>query len=144
MRLITLQGEYYQQFDADLTQEVPGESFGGWKQAPLTLDLKHTALVVMQVWDTGTPQQYPGWYRTVEFLPRAQEILDNVMPPLLAAVRAAGMTLIHVVGGGDYYRTYPGYQRSVALAGLSPEISRITPDPTWEKLNLFRSQNIFP
>jgi hypothetical protein len=143
MRLITLQADYYQQFDADLTQEVPGESYGGWRCAPVSLDLSHTALVVMHAWETGTPEQYPGWYRAVEYIPRSQEILASVMPALLEAVRTAGMTLIHVVGGGDYYRTYAGYQRAVALAGLPPAISRVTPDPTWEKLRLFRSQHSF-
>src|SRR5690606_36133879 len=108
----------------------------------LTLDLNHTALVVMHAWETGTPQQYPGWYRAVEYMPRAQQILNNVMPPLLAAVRRAGMTLLHVVGGGDYYRDYPGYRRAVTLAGPSPAVPRVTPDPIWEELHRFRSQHV--
>lgn len=143
MRPIILQGDYYQQFDADLTGEVPGEGYGGWQRAPLTLDLEHTALVVMHAWETGTPEQYPGWYRAVEYMPRAQEILTNVIPGLLAAVRASGMTLLHVVGGGDYYHTYPGYQRAVALAGPQPTASRVVTDPTLEALNQFRSQHVF-
>jgi hypothetical protein len=143
MRPIKLQADYYQQFDADLTREVPGEGYGGWRRAPLTLDLEHTALVVMHAWETGTPAQYPGWYRAVEYMPRAQAILTEVMPPLLAAVRAAGMTLLHVVGGGDYYCTYPGYQRAVALAGPSPTTPRVAPDPTWEELRRFRNQHVF-
>jgi hypothetical protein len=143
MRPITLQGDYYQQFDADLTREVPGEGYGGWQRAPLTLDLKHTALVLMHAWETGTPEQYPGWYRAVEYMPRAQEILTNVIPGLLSAVRASGMTLLHVVGGGDYYHAYPGYQRAVALAGPSPTAPRVTSDPTLEALNHFRAQRVF-
>jgi hypothetical protein len=143
MRTITLQGDYYQQFDADLTREIPGEGYGGWQRAPLILDLEHTAVVVMHAWETGTPQQYPGWYRAVEYMPRAQEILADVMPTLLSAVRAAGVTLLHVVGGGDYYCQYPGYQCAVALAGPSPVPPRVTADPTWEALGRFRSQHVF-
>ena len=143
MRPITLQGEYYQQFDADLTRDVPGEGYGGWQRAPLTLDLAHTALVVMHAWETGTPEQYPGWYRAVEYMPRAQEILAQTMPTLLATVRAARMPLLHVVGGGDYYHTYPGYQRAVALAGPAPIPLHVAPDPTWEGLGRFRNQHVF-
>jgi hypothetical protein len=143
MRPLTLQAEYYQQFDADLTRDVPGEGYGGWQVAPLILDLEHTALVVMHAWETGTPEQYPGWYRAVEYMPRAQEILANVIPTLLAAVRASGMTLLHVVGGGDYYCHYPGYQRAVELAGPSPSNLRVEPDPIWTELSRFRSQHVF-
>lgn len=143
MRSITLQGEYYQQFDADLTREVPGEGYGGWQSAPLTLDLEHTALVVMHAWETGTPGQFPGWYRAVEYMPRAQAILTGVMPSLLATVRASAMTLLHVVGGGDYYCTYPGYQRALALAGPSPTVSHIATDSTYEELQRFRSRHVF-
>lgn len=143
MRPITLQGDYYQQFDADLSRDIPGEGYGGWQRAPLTLDLEHTALVVMHAWETGTPEQYPGWYRAVEYIPRSQQILAEVMPPLLAAVRAAGMNLFHVVGGGDYYHAYPGYRRALALAGPIPAAPRVTPDSTYAELNRFRAQHVF-
>ena len=143
MRPITLQGSYYQQFDADLTRDIPGEGYGGWQTAPLTLDLEHTALVVMHAWETGTPEQYPGWHRAVEYMPRAQAIIDNVFPPLLASVRASGIKLFHVVGGGDYYHSYPGYQRALALAGPAPAAPRIAADPTLEALTRFRSQHVF-
>ncbi|MCC6456120.1 MAG: hypothetical protein IT328_14290 [Caldilineaceae bacterium] len=143
MHPITLQAEYYQQFDADLAREVPGEGYGGWQSAPLTLDLEHTALVVMHAWETGTPQQYPGWYRAVEYIPRSQEILANVMPPLLATARAKGITLFHVVGGGDYYSRYPGYQRALALAGPSPSTPRVATDATWQELRRFRAEHVF-
>lgn len=142
-RPVTLQGEYYQQFDADLSRDVPGEGYGGWQRAPLTLDLEHTALVVMHAWETGTAEQYPGWYRAVEYIPRSQEILANVMPTLLSTARNVGMNVLHVVGGGDYYRAYPGYQRASALAGPSPTYPQVTRDPTWEQLNRFRSQHVF-
>lgn len=151
MRAITLQADYYQQFDADLTQPVPGAAYTGWQHAPLTLDLDHTALVLMHAWETGTSDQYPGWYRAVEYIPRAQTILDEVIPNLLAAVRGAGMTCLHVVGGGDYYRTCPGYQRAVQLTtaltgaplGAAPPIPQVAADPTLEELRRFRAEHVF-
>jgi hypothetical protein len=68
----------YRQFDADLSLEVPGEGYGGWREVDIEIDLDSTALVVMHAWDTGTPAQYPGWYRAVEYLPRAEEISRSV------------------------------------------------------------------
>lgn len=143
MRPITLQAEYYQQFDADLTLDVPGEGYGGWQQADLAIDLDHTALVVMHAWETGTAERYPGWYRAVEYIPRAQQILDEIFPDLLAAVRAAGVTLFHVVGGGDYYKECAGYQRAVALAGAGAPLPTVPTDPTLDALRRFRSRHVF-
>jgi hypothetical protein len=142
MRPITLHAEYYQQFDADPTRNVPGEGYGGWQSAPLTLDLEHTALVLMHAWETGTQEQYPGWYRAVEYIPRAQAILTQIIPGLLAATRRAGMTLFHVVGGGHYYQNYPGYQRACALAAPAPVQARVAADPTSEELRRFRARYV--
>ncbi len=128
-RLLRCPANYYQQFDADYEREVPAEGYGGWQRAEIELDLDHTALVSMHAWETGTREQYPGWYRAVEYIPRAQEICRTVYPRLMTAVRGAGATLFHVVGGGNYYQSLPGYQRAVALAGpppAAPETSRST------------------
>jgi hypothetical protein len=143
MRAITLRARYYQQFDADLALDVPGEGYGGWQEDDLQIDLDHTAVVGMHAWETGTAAAYPGWYRAVEYIPRSQQILADVFPGLLAAVRASGVTLFHVVGGGDYYRDYPGYQRAVALAGVEPALPRVASDPTLDELRRFRSRHVF-
>lgn len=143
MRALTLTAGYYQQFDADLRRDVPGEGYGGWQRAPLTIDLDSTALVVMHAWNHGSAQQYPGWYRAVEYIPRANAILAEVFPPLLAAVRGAGMTLLHVVGGGDYYRHLPGYRRAVELAGPEPPLPGVPSNPTLDRLRAFRRRAVF-
>src|SRR5437763_8164054 len=116
VKTIRLPAQYYQQFDADLTRDVPGEGYGGWKRAEVELSRPHTAVVIMHAWDCGTREQYPGWYRAVEYIPRANAICAQVFPPLLQAVREQGIRLFHVVGGGDYYKRYPGYQRTRELA----------------------------
>ena len=143
MRPLTLQAAYYQQFDADLTLSVPGEGYGGWQQAPLTLDLAHTAVVIMHAWATGTPEQFPGWYRAVEYIPRSQQMITAILPGLLHTVRTAGIKLFHVVDGGDYYRRYPGYARAVALAGPEPPLPTVPVDPTLAALRAFRSRHVF-
>ena len=143
MHNITLNAQYYQQFDADEALDVPGEGYGGWQTAPVELDLDHTALVVMHAWETGTRAQYPGWYRAVEYIPRAQHIAQNVFPGLLGAARANGLTLLHVVGGGDYYKNYPGYLRARQLAGPALAPQQVTPDAALQQLRQFRSQHVF-
>ncbi|MCC6165671.1 MAG: hypothetical protein IT329_00450 [Caldilineaceae bacterium] len=143
MRPITLTASYYQQFDADYTRPVPGEGYGGWQQAPLTLDLDHTAVVVMHAWNHGHRELYPGWYHAVEYIPRSNAILRDVFPPLLTAVRAARLTLLHVVGGGNYYSRLPGYQHAVSLAGPEPALPRLPSDPALDALRAFRRRAVF-
>jgi len=139
-----LPAHYYQQFDADYNLDVPAEGYGGWKTAEVELDPAHTAVVVMHAWDCGTRAEYPGWYRAVEYIERANEICRTIFPPLLGAVRAANFNLFHVVSGHDCYRQYSGYKRAVALAG--PEVSppeSVQSDPTLDCLREFKRANVF-
>jgi hypothetical protein len=142
VRETNLRAHYYEQFDADLSLDVPGEGYGGWKTTEI--DPGRAGLVVMHAWDTGTPAQYPGWHRCVEYIPRANAICQEIFPRLLGEVRAAGFPLIHVVGGGKYYQHLPGYQRAVSLAPPPAEVRpRAVSDPALDELHRFRSDNVF-
>lgn len=144
MSVIKLQASYYQQFDADFSLDVPGEGYGGWKNGEIEISSDHTAVVVMHAWDTGTREEFPGWHRAVEYIPRADEISRTVLPRLLKAVRDSGMTLFHVVSQSDYCRDYPGYKRAVELAGPEPaKPERMEADPVLERLWDFRERNVF-
>lgn len=144
MTAITISANYYQQFDADFGLDVPGEGYGGWKRAEIPLAPEHTALVVMHAYSCGTREEFPGWHRAVEYIPRAYEISRTVFPGLLAAVRASPLRLFHVVGGGSYFQRYPGYRRAVALAGPEPPpLERVTRDPVREELDRFRADHVF-
>ena len=134
----------YQQFDADFSLDVPAEGMGGWDKVEIDLAPEHTALVVMHAWDIGTYEDYPGWWRACEEIPRTYEICRTVFPPLLTAVRYSGLELFHVVAGGDYYKDCPGYKKAVELAGPEPEpLKRVEPDPVYRKLLQFRSDNVW-
>lgn len=139
-----LPASYYQQFDADFRLDVPGEGYGGWKKSEIEISRDHTAVVMMHAWDMGTRQEYPGWHRAVEYIPRADKICRTVFPRLLKSVRDSHFKLFHVVGGGDYYDDLPGYKRAVKLAGppLKP-LEQIKPDPVLQRLNGFRSEHVF-
>ena len=143
MRKVALDGQYYRQFDADHDLDVPAEGYGGWKRAKVEIDLDHTAVVVMHAWNSGAPDEYPGWYRAVEYIPRARAILNTVFAGLLAGVRASGVRLYHVVGGGDYYRSLDGYRRVVRLAGQALTLEQVEVDPALAELRLFRRRNVF-
>lgn len=144
MGLVKIPANYYQQFDADFDLDVPAEGYGGWKKAEIEIAMERTALVVMHAWDIGAYEDYPGWFRACEEVPRTYEICRTVFPPLLSAVRASNLALFHVVGGGNYYREYPGYQRARTLAGPEPERPpQIASDPTLKKLHRFRADRVW-
>ncbi len=145
MSVVKCPAWFYQQFDADFSLDVPGEGYGGWQREEIPLALNHTAVVVMHAWDCGTYEDYPGWWRAVEEIPRTYQICRTVFPPLLAGVRAAGLPLFHVVGAGDYYQELPGYRRAVELAGPPPApLETVESDPVLEELRLFHLNRVFP
>lgn len=143
MKTTRIRASYYQQFDADYNLDVPAEGYGGWKQAEIELDLQRTAVVVMHAWEAGTRDQYPGWYRAVEYIERGQAIVRDVLPPLLAGVRASGVRLFHVVGGGQYYQSLPGYRRAVDLAGPQKLPGWMQADATLQALRSFKAEHVF-
>jgi len=143
MNPLRLKASVYRQFDADYGRDVPAEGFGGWESAEVELAPAHTALVVMHAWEAGTMAQWPGWRRAVEYHPRALQILADVFPPLLAAVRASPLPVFHVVGGRDYYSHLPGYRRAVELAGPAPVLVPVRKDPTLDRLEALRAERVF-
>ncbi len=147
MSRILIPANYYQQFDGDFNLEVPAEGYGGWKKEPVPIAPEHTALAAMHVWDTGTKEEYPGWYRCAEYLARSPRIIREVFPPLLGAVRNSPLKIIHIISGvpGDKFREYPGYNKTLELAGNEPEhVERVDSDPVVEELRRFRKDNIIP
>lgn len=142
---ITLPTWYYQHHDADYSLDVPEEGFGGWKRDELELSTAHTAVVVMHAWDTGTFEEFPGWWRVVPYIPRAEEICRTVFPGLLAAVRRSPLPLFHVVGGGAYYQELPGYKRAVALAPPPAQGGeRVESDPVLDRILAHKARHGYP
>ena len=144
MSTYRLRAHYYQQFDADFSLDVPAEGYGGWQSERVDLAPEHTALVLMHAWDTGEREDFPGWHRAVEYMPRANQIAREVFPPLLKAVRGSDLPVFHVVGGGRYYDSYPGYLRARALAGdPAPAPDQVMFDPVMERLRALRNDKVF-
>lgn len=98
----------------------------GWRRQVLTFSRRHTALVVMHAIEPPSEEQFPGWFRAVPYLNRSREVLQEAFPPLLAAVRQAGLPVFHV-------------------PGLEPSpVPSVPTDPTWRDLQAFRALNVFP
>lgn len=155
MKPIKICTYYYQQFDADFSKDVPAEGFGGWKKAELEINPAHTALVVMHAWDFGTREQYPGWHKTVEYIPRAYDICKNVFPKLLKTVRASEMKTFHVAVPNENLKKYPGYKYTVELTNerkdnykknddVSKSFAIPERDEEIKKLWTFWSDNVVP
>ena len=120
----------YQQFGADYNLDIPHEAYGGWKEVSVPLSLQRTALVSMHVWQFASREEIPGLYCGHPNIAAADCIAVEVFPPLLSAARSAGMPVIHVVGGSDYYSHLPGYKQTMELAGPEPEPpAGAPPDP---------------
>lgn len=136
----------YQQFDADLSREYPGQGYTGWMQTQIPLDWEHTAVVVMHAWDVGTPEQVPAQYRVCEYVPRSTQIIRERFPSFLEAVRKSGVKLIHVGSRTETsLESLPGYRRSVEKWGVDPEsLPRIPEDPTVAELRRIRATLGFP
>ena len=125
MPSLTLPAHYYRQHDADLAADIPGRGFAGWTTRLLEVPLERSALVSMHAWNPGLDPRIPagpdspygGWFRVVEYLPRAMKITREVFPPLLAAAREAGLAVIHVGSSESYTSRFPEYQRIKEDAG---------------------------
>jgi nicotinamidase-related amidase len=129
---------HYRQFDADFTADVPAEGYGGWNKSDIPWCAERTALVVMHAWDTGTREQFPGWHRAVEYIPRAERIAATTLRDVLDAFRNAAWNRVHVTGGGNYYQHLPGFRPSPAAAG-----NPLGPDPHVGELHRFRAEHVF-
>lgn len=141
-----LTARLYRQFDANPHAPVPAESYGGWQSVEVELDPTRTALVVMHAWDCGPPHAFPGWRRSVDYMARAEKILAEVFPRLLATVRSSPLPVFHVVGGRDYYSHLPGHQHAVRLAGgRSADRPPGAPiDESYRRLQAIRREHGFP
>ncbi len=141
---ITIPANYYQQFDTDLTLDIPAKGYGGWKRQDIQISPEHTALVVMHAWDTGTPEEYPGWWRCVEYMSRAKRISQEIFPPLLSAVRENAFNLYHVASFAQDLNAYPGYAKTLQLAPTEDaSLPSVDSDPILEELHAFRATNVF-
>ena len=110
MNPIRLNAKIYRGYDADLSLDVPADGYLGWDTRQVEINPETTAVVIMHAWDVGPMEEYPGIFRCNEYVIRSYDVCEKVYPSLLEGVRNSPLRLIHVVGGPDYYSSYPGYK----------------------------------
>lgn len=105
---------YYAQQGADIQAQYPAQSFGGWTKMHLPIDPKRVAVVVMHAWQMPSYQDCPGLYEHVEYISRADAIVQERFPGFLESVRKSGIRLIHVGAGFEpQLQEFPGYRRMI-------------------------------
>ncbi|MCK5811913.1 MAG: hypothetical protein KAG94_03390 [Clostridiales bacterium] len=121
--------EYYQQFDADYSLQYPGEGYGGWQKKSLPINLEKTAIILMHIWDPLKIETYPGSYRAVEYLNRAQSIINNQLPQLLTLCRNNHIKIYHMAD-----------EQKTPITKLPIP----TKDTVFKQLSSFKNNNVFP
>ena len=101
----------------------------GWRRTTQEFSANHTAVVVMHAWAPPPPDQLLGWHRAVPYMRDATEVLPQVFPSLLTAVRDQGLPVFHVTGCGP---------------DATPAEPAVPTDPTWESLHEFCQNHVFP
>ncbi len=141
----------YQHYDVEAALPTPAQGMGGWQTVDATLSTRHTALVVMHAWQFDHPEQYPGQRRCVEYLARADAITAQVLPRLLAGVRAAGLPVWHVTAAGmAEAQACPGfaYAKQVRREMLGDVVTPVRPrpaaDPCFQALGALRRARGYP
>jgi nicotinamidase-related amidase len=129
MTVINVPTWYYQQFNADYTLAHPAKGYGGWKKQSLPLNLSKTGFVVMHAWDPYNYEQYKGWYKAVEYLPRARKLLDTTFPLLLESLREQNCHIYHVVD-----------EKPLPITSL-PQPEK---DDIYHELVQFKQEQVFP
>lgn len=129
-RILKLKGEYYRHFPVDFSQGTTGAlGFKGWgNSVDIEVPAEETALVPMHIWNIGlhpklpfSPQGDVGpIMEMLEWASRSVPIIQTVIPPILAAARAAKIPIIHVASDEIYAKKYPGYQQALEIAGAEP------------------------
>lgn len=133
---------YYRQHNADLLAEVPAEAFQGWAKKEIKMPSEETAFLIMHSWNHGLSSKleygrntkFKGVWHVVEYVPRAMEITQKVLGPLLEKVRSSKLTVIHVGSSEDYCKNYSGYRKAKALAGDPPPLPEGAVKKDWGKV----------
>ncbi len=135
-RVIRLPWHIYRHHPADFSRwHEAAVGFRGWEAEERELDLDRCCLALMHFPSTGlTPAtewgpdcQNPNSLGTVEWVPRAMDVVTFRMPRLVKGAREAGLLVVHIAGAP---RKGPVWEKSLKEAGdpPPPDPDRITRD----------------
>jgi len=128
--MLKLKGEYYRHYPFNFTKGKYGATgFKGWGDSiDIEVPAEEIALIAMHIWNIGfhlelqfSPQGKAGAVmEMLEWASRSISIIKNEIPPILKAAREANIQVIHIASDEHYAKKYPGYQRTLHVAGDEP------------------------
>ena len=129
-RILRLKGEYYRHYPFDFSKgKIGAVGFKGWGESVKSeVPAEETALIAMHIWNIGfhpelqfSPAGKAGpVMEMLEWASRSMPIIKTEIPPILQAARDAKIPVIHVASDEHYAKQYPGYQRTLDIAGNEP------------------------
>jgi nicotinamidase-related amidase len=129
-RKLTLNGEYYRHYPVDFSRgKESALGFKGWGESvKISVPPEEIALVLMHIWNVGISPELAwkpdgpagGVMLMAEWAARTVPLIKNEIPPILSAARKAGLPVIHVASSENYAKKYPGYRRTLSIAGAEP------------------------
>lgn len=136
----TVSARYYSRGAADWSLPQPAEGFNGSKTKSITLRTTDTALACMHVLNYGHPDgpsyltnpNSPAYVH--EIVHRTRTLIQTNIAPLVLALRAAGMRIMHLLGGIPAAENYSQYQ-SIHSRIPEPESRGLPPvaHPEWRR-----------
>lgn len=129
-RILNLKGEYYRHYPVDFSRDNEGAlGFKSWGQSiEIAVPADETALLPMHIWNIGLSKELPftsqgpagGVMDMLEWASRSAPIIRTEIPTVLSATRTAKIPIIHIASSESYAAKYPGYKKSVKIAGTEP------------------------
>ena len=135
-RTLKLNGEYYRHYPFDFSKgKIGAVGFKGWGESiDVEAPAEETALVAMHIWNVGFHPNLPfssegkagpvmemlEWASRSIPIVRSVPIIKTEIPPILKAARDSKISVIHVASDEHYAKKYPGYQRTLEIAGQEP------------------------
>lgn len=129
-RTLKLNGEYYRHYPFDFSEgKIGAIGFKGWGESiEIEAPAEETALIAMHIWNVGFDPNLPfssegkagPVMEMLEWASRSIPIIKTEIPPILKAARDANIQVIHVASDEHYAMKYPGYRRTLDIAGNEP------------------------
>ena len=141
--MVRLPWHIYRHYPADFSKwDAAAAGFEGWDAQVRELDISRCCLALMHFPDRGLTAdtelgqdcQNPNYLGTVEWIPRAMDVVTFRMPRLIQAARNAGMLVAHVGVGKRFETDKPIWDKCMKEVGEAPAADKdvIEGSPEWK------------
>jgi len=129
---------FYRSYPMDVQAKHPALGHVGQAEKVMELDAGQTVVAGLHLWNVGEPDgpdvtpDGPDWPLTkiYEYYRDAAVVTNSKIRPILAAARAAGLGVVHVVND-RYAHKYPQYAKTGEKYGHREADATPAPDLSW-------------